>query len=117
MSSINIFAGLGVGQRRPQQHGGCSGGGRKNKESVQVTDLVKYKTTGTSADCGRNSDHGADEALHEVKAAGAGRYVGNHQHREHGDGGGAEATQALADEEAGVACIEGEYQSAQRLDA
>ena len=60
MSSINVFAGLGLGQRRPQQHGGCSGGGRKNHETVQVTDLVKYKTTGTSADCGCNSDQGAN---------------------------------------------------------
>jgi len=84
---------------------------------VHVAELLKHKTAGASADRRGNGDDCADEALNEIEAPGAGRHVGNHQHREHGDGGGADATQALADDKSGVARKEGEYQSAQSLDA
>src|SRR5262249_6779499 len=76
---------------------------------------LKDKTAGAGADRRGNGDDGADEALHQVETAGAGRHVGDHQHREHGDRRRADAAQALTNDQSRVARIDGKYQTAQRL--
>ena len=73
-----------------------------------MTEFFKEKASSASADRRRNSNHGSDEALNEIEAARSSRHVCKHQDRQHGDAGCTNSSQALPDDENGVARVRSE---------
>ena len=73
-----------------------------------MTEFFKQKAGSARADRRRDSNHGSDEALNEIEAAGSGRHVCNHQDRYHSHASCTNSSQALPDDENRVSRVSSE---------